>query len=108
MAESGRHMADPNVVRPIKFTYYGMAPGRGQKKPVVRVTRGSNIGEVLANVSRFMTRNPKWGAVVAEVTDEANFNEVLLVATYFPGEKFAVVFEQDVARPVCLLDDDDA
>lgn len=88
--------------RTIKTTYYGASPGRGKAKPVVRTTRGSRISECLPNVARFMTVHARWGAVVAEVTDEL-FGELLLVATYFPGEKFNVVFERDVTRPVCLL-----
>ena len=90
-------------VRTIKTTYYGPSPGRGKSKPVVRVTHGSRISECLPNVARFMTVNPRWNAVVAEVTDET-YGELLLVATYFPGERFNVVFEQDVNRPVCIFD----
>ena len=92
--------------RTIKTTYYGASPGRGKKKPVVRITRGSNIKECLPNVARFMTTNPRWNAEVAEVVDEA-YGELLLVATYFPGEKFNVVFEQDVTRPVCIFNLDE-
>lgn len=92
---------DHGLKRPIKYTYYGGY--KGKNKIVVATTRGSNIAEVLPNVSRFMTRkSARYGAVVAEVIDEENFNELLLVATYWPGEKFNVIFEQDVHRPVCL------
>lgn len=96
-------MATEERARPLKFTYYsGM---KGRKKVEVCVTRGSNIAEVLPNVSRFMTRKGwKYGAVVGEVIDEANNNQLLLVATYWPGEKFSVMFEQDVTRPICLTD----
>lgn len=87
--------------RTIKFTYYGPAP-KGKKKPVVKVTHGSRIDEVLPNMSRMMTRKLKGDAVVAEAHDE-QYGELLLVGSYFPGEKFAVVFEQDVHRPVCII-----
>lgn len=87
--------------RTIKFTYYGPSPSRGKNKPVVKTTHGSRIDEVLPNVSRMMTRKLKGEAVVGEAYDD-EFGELLLVATYYPGEKFNVVFEQDVNRPVCI------
>jgi hypothetical protein len=91
------------MLRPIKTTYYGPKEGRGKNAyhPEVQVTRGSRIEECLANVARKMTRNNQVGAVVAEVVDET-YGELLLVATYFPGEQFQVVMEQDVHRPVCI------
>jgi hypothetical protein len=93
------------LARTIKTTYYGPSPGRGKAKPVIKVTHGSRIGECLPNVSRMMTQNLRGDAVVAEVVDET-YGELLLVATYFPGEKFNTVFEQDVKRPVCITDAD--
>lgn len=87
--------------RTIKTTYYGASPKRGKQKPVVRITRGSRIGECLPNVTRMLTQNLKGDAVVAEVYDEI-FGELLLVVTYFPGEKLNVMFEQDVTRPLCI------
>lgn len=88
--------------RTIKFVYYGHSPGRGKPKPVVKVTHGSRIDECLPNVSRMMTRKLHGDAVVAEVHDET-YGELLLVASYFPGEKFNVVFEKDTTRPVCIM-----
>jgi hypothetical protein len=94
----------PGAERTIKTTYYGPSPGRGKAKPVVKITRGSRIGECLPNASRMLTTRLNGDAVVAEVTDEL-FGQLLLVATYFPGEKFNVIFEQDVNRPVCIITD---
>lgn len=85
--------------RTIRTTYYG--PGRGKNKPKIKETRGSLIGECLPNVTRMMTTKLKGEAIVAEVYDET-YGELLLVATYFPGEKFTVIFEKDVNRPVCV------
>jgi len=87
--------------RTIKTTYYGPSPGRGKQKPEIRITRGSRIGECLPNVTRMLTQKLKGDAVVAEVHDEM-FGELLLVVTYFPGEKLTVMFEHDVSRPVCI------
>lgn len=90
--------------RTIKTTYYGPAKGRGKdaRKPVIKTTRGSRIGECLPNVVRMLTQNLRGQAEVAEVYDET-FGELLLVVTYFPGEKMQTVFEQDVTRPVCII-----
>jgi hypothetical protein len=88
--------------RTIVTTYYGPSAGRGKQKPKIKVTRGSRIGECLPNVTRMLTQNLKGDAVVAEVHDEM-FGELLLVVTYFPGEKLQVTFEQDVTRPVCII-----
>lgn len=88
--------------RTIKTTYYGPSAGRGKAKPVIKRTRGSRIGECLPNVTRMMTQGLKGDAVVAEVHDET-YGELLLVVTYFPGEKLQVLFEQDVTRPVCII-----
>lgn len=87
--------------RTIKTTYYGHSVGRGRKKPVVQTTYGSRIEEAAANVTRWMTRKNRHLAVVAEVVD-LTYGELLLVATYFPGEKFSIAFEKDVTRPVCI------
>lgn len=86
-------------IRTIKTTYYG--PGRGKNKPVIKITRGSRIGECLPNVTRMLTQKLRGDAVVAEVYDET-YGELLLVVTYYPGEKLQTVFEHDVNRPVCL------
>lgn len=85
--------------RTIKTTYYG--PGRGKNKPIIKVTRGSRIGECLPNVTRMLTQKLRGDAVVAEVYDET-YGELLLVVTYYPGEKLQTLFEQDVNRPVCI------
>lgn len=91
------------VARPIRYDYYGPKTGRGPKakRPLIKTVRGSNIAEVGANVTRWMTRKNRHLAEVCDVTDET-YGELLLVATYFPGEKFQIVFEQDVHRPVCV------
>jgi hypothetical protein len=86
--------------RIIKTTYYGQPHKKGGKKPVVKVTYGSNPLEVLPNITRHMVRND-YGAVVASAED-TEYGELLLVATYFIGESFKVGFEQDVRRPVCV------
>ena len=91
-----------NAPRTIKTVYFGPSPGRGKPKPVIKVTHGSRLSEVGPNVMRMMTRNLHGDAVVAEAHDEM-YGELLFVATYFPGEKFAVVFEQDASRPVCIV-----
>lgn len=96
-------MAD--LALPIVYTYYGASPGRGKKKPKVKQYRGSSYEEVAANVTRWMTRKNRHVAVVAEVTDET-YGELLLVATYWPGEKFQIAFEQDVTKPVCVTNFD--
>jgi len=87
--------------RTIKTTYYGPSPGRGKQKPTIKTTRGSRLGECLPNVTRMLTQNLRGQAVVAEVYDET-YGELLLVVTYFPGEKMQTMFEQDVNRPVCI------
>lgn len=87
--------------RTIKTVYYGPSPGRGKPKPVIKITRGSRLAEVGPNIMRMMTSKLKGAAIVAEAHDET-YGELLLVATYFPGEKFNTVFEQDVVRPVCI------
>lgn len=89
--------------RSIVTTYYG--PGRGKKKPVVKVTRGSNPMEVVANISRNMMNN-RYGAVVAESHDE-EYGELLCVATYHIGETFRVVLERDPMKPICITDFDE-
>lgn len=91
--------------RTIKTTYYGPSPSRGKKKPAVQTTHGSRIEEAAANVVRWMTRKNRHLAVVAEVVD-TTYGELLLVATYFPGEQFRIVFEKDVTRPVCVTNFD--
>jgi hypothetical protein len=96
-----------NPNRPFIYTYYGPSQGRGRKKPVVMRYRGSNIGEIAANMVRWMTRKAKGAAVVGEVHDE-EYGELLLVATYFPGEKFQIVFEQDTTKRVYVTRLDDA
>ena len=90
--------------RTIRTTYYGPTQGRGKNavKPEIKKTRGSRIGECLPNVTRMLTQNLKGLAEVAEVYDE-QYGELLLVVTYYPGEKLQVVFEQDVNRPVCIV-----
>lgn len=96
------------MIRPIRYDYYGPKQGRGKdaKRPLLKTVRGSNIAEVSANVTRWMTRKNKFHAEIADVTDET-YGELLLVATYLPGEKFQIVFEQDVTRPVCVTYIDD-
>lgn len=91
--------------RPIRYDYYGPKIGRGKdaKRPRVKTIRGSNIAEVNANVARWMTQKNSFGAEIADVTDET-YGELLCVATYLPGEKFQIVFERDVHRPVCVTD----
>jgi hypothetical protein len=84
------------TTRTIQTTYYG--PGRGKKKPVVRVTYGSNRHEILPNIMRRLTQNLD-GAVVVEVIDQ-EYGELLLVVTMWPGESIRVVFKQDVKNPV--------
>lgn len=86
--------------RNIKTVYYGAA-GPGERKPVVRVTRGSRIAEALPNVARMLTGG-RWAADVAEVTDE-EYGELLFVVSYFSGENLTVLFEHDVTRPVCIV-----
>jgi hypothetical protein len=97
-----------NPNKPFIYTYYGPSPGRGKKKPVVKIYRGSNIGEISANVARWMTRTARGMAVVGEVHDE-EYGELLLVASYFPGEKFQIIFEQDTTKRVFItkLTEDD-
>lgn len=90
--------------RTIITTYYGPSPGRGKDKPVIKITRGSRIGEIGPNIMRMMTRRMNGDAVVAEAYDD-EYGELLLVASYFPGEKFNTVFEQDVSRPVYICTD---
>lgn len=89
--------------RPIRYDYYGPKIGRGKdaKRVLIKTVRGSNIEEVNANVARWMTRKNRWYAEICDVTDET-YGELLLVATYLPGESFKIVFERDVTRPVCV------
>jgi hypothetical protein len=100
-------MSTGTVIGPriIKTTYYGQPERKGGKKPVVKVTYGSNPLEALPNVTRRMVRNLD-GAVVASVED-TEYGELLLVATYFIGESFKVQFERDVTRPVCVTNIED-
>ena len=86
--------------RTLITTYYG--PGKGKNKPIVRITRGSQREEAIANISRHMLRND-YGAVVADVVDSET-GELLAVATYHIGESFKVVFVSDVIHPICVTD----
>jgi hypothetical protein len=83
------------TIRTLQTTYYG--PGR--KKPVVRVTHGSNRHEALPNIMRRMTQNLD-GATVAEVVD-TDYGELLLVVTMFPGESIRVAFKK-ATHPVLV------
>jgi hypothetical protein len=83
-------------MRPIQTTYYG--PGR--KKPVVKVTHGSNRHEILPNIMRRLTQNLD-GATVVEVIDVENHGELLLVVTMFPGESIRVAFKK-ATHPVLV------
>lgn len=86
--------------RTLVTTYYG--PGRGKDKPIVKVTRGSRLEEVAANISKHMTQN-HYGATVASTQDEET-GQLLLTATYHIGESLKFYFFADVDRPICLMD----
>lgn len=87
-------------------TYYAHAT-KGRHKVKIKVTRGSNRDEIVPNIARMMTsgRASKDGlyAYVAETIDEETM-ELLCVAKYDMGNKFHVLFESDVTRPICVMD----
>jgi hypothetical protein len=85
------------TTRSIQTTYYG--PGKGRKKPVVKVTHGSNRHEILPNIMRRLTQNLD-GAVVVEAIDLENHNELLAVVTMWPGDQIRTVLKGDVTRPI--------
>lgn len=91
--------------RIIKTTYFGQPERKGGKKPVVKVTYGSNPLEVVTNITRRMMRNLD-GAVVASAED-VEYGQLLCVATYFIGESFRVAFMADAKRPVCVTNIED-
>jgi hypothetical protein len=84
-------------MRPFQTTYYG--PGRGKKKPIVKITYGSNRHEILPNIMRRLTQNLD-GAVVVETID-VEYGELLLVVTMFPGEAIRVAFKK-ATHPVLV------
>lgn len=91
--------------RTLITTYY--KPGKGAKKDIIRVTRGSNRDEIVPNISRAMTTgryhmdNLYAGLAISE---DGETGELLCVATYKPGESFKVKFVGDVTNPICITD----
>lgn len=88
--------------RNLKTTYYG-SNDPGSPKSILRTTYGSNRVEVIPNIMRRLTQNLD-GAVVVECVDMDNADELIAVATMWPGQEPRVPFVGDVKLPKFLTD----
>lgn len=90
--------------RTLVTTYYG------PHNEVLKVTRSVRLVECLPNIMRHLTqghfRKDRVNAHVVDVVDEANYNQLMLVVTDFPGEPLNIPFEHENYRPILTTSHD--